>query len=58
MILSEREKQLVLEDRKRVNEQREYVKKQKSCEHNFVYSGHSHNDDCYTCTKCGLDDWR
>lgn len=26
---------------------------QSNCEHTYVYSGHSHNDDAYTCTKCG-----
>lgn len=32
--------------------------KQEACEHNFQYTGHGHNDDCYICTKCNLSEWR
>ncbi len=32
--------------------------KQTACDHYFQYTGHGHNDDCYTCTKCNLSEWR
>lgn len=28
------------------------------CEHEWVYTGHNHNYECYACTKCGLEEER
>lgn len=27
------------------------------CKHKWNYDGHGHNDDHYTCSKCGTDKW-
>ena len=27
------------------------------CEHQWLYTGHSHNDSCYECKVCGEIKW-
>jgi ribosomal protein S27AE len=36
----------------------EYHNRQQTCEHSFNYSGHSHNEDAFTCNKCGYTEFR
>lgn len=36
----------------------ERIERRKNCNHDFQYSGHGHNDDCYECSKCGELEWR
>ena len=31
---------------------------QKNCTHDFIYRGHFHNDDIYTCTICHKSEYR
>lgn len=36
----------------------EQRKEQAECTHQWRYDGHSHHDDCYVCTKCGVSEYR
>lgn len=58
MALSDEEKRLV-ESHRRDKEQRQaYLLKQQTCDHDYRYAGHSHNDDAFECRKCGHTDFR
>ena len=54
MVLTEREKEMVLYQRQQLKLLEEQTERRKTCQHTFHYIGHSHNDDAYECSKCGL----
>lgn len=47
---------LIIEELNKTSQEIENIRS--SCNHNFQYVGHSHNDDAYECTICGETDWR
>jgi len=53
IISDEQEINLILRHREAIKKSQELIEKQKQCEHDMVYIGHSHNDDVYECWKCG-----
>ena len=57
MKLTEEEKQLVLDHRAEVKEALDLAEKQRTCEHDWRFAGHGHNDTAYDCTKCGDTKW-
>lgn len=58
LILTKEETKIILQHRLEIKQAKERALRQKTCKHEFYYSGHGHNDDCYTCKKCGVDEWR
>ena len=52
-ILTDAEKRLIDREREAVERRRLLHEKQAACDHNWVCTGHSHNDDAYDCRKCG-----
>ena len=52
--LTQREKELVDYHRSQNKLLEGQTKRQQTCEHIFRYVGHSHNDDAYECSKCGI----
>jgi len=53
MLLSESEKCMIDRERRLSAERKERRDKRDNCEHNWVCTGHSHNDVVYECKLCG-----
>lgn len=53
MLLTDTEVRLVTAQRESVQWLAIRTEKQKSCDHDWRFGGHGHNDSWYDCTKCG-----
>ena len=51
--ISDREYQLILEERKRIKQWEELMKKRKSCKHIWRFVASGHKDEMYQCDTCG-----
>lgn len=58
MILSSYEASEIMRQRENAARFERRQKEQETCDHQWRYSGHGHNDDAYDCTKCGKTEWR
>lgn len=47
----------IIQGRERKEFYRLRREQQKSCDHDWKYAGHGHNDDCYECRKCRDTKW-
>ena len=57
MELNEYEVYLVNKHREETRIKEEKFERQKNCQHNWKYDGHSHNEDSYVCILCGKVDF-
>lgn len=53
MNLNEEEVKIILDHRKKIEEQKQRAEKQANCQHEWHWVCSCHNDDAYDCSKCG-----